>query len=175
MRRHCPAIHTEFWKCLNVSLDGKVSFVEVFFYGRSTEFLLSFVAISKASHWSGRPCCGLGSNDRCQGACVVASSRKDLQRGCRQSDEHNLFNCLDLQEQGERCCSQSKSADCMQSCNAIFRSNNYPTQDQRDRLQELCGSSNPRVLSCVKDFHNETPLSNVRKCEFHHFVVSVIS
>ena len=95
----------------------------------------------------------------------MAASRKDLQRGCRQSDEHSLFNCVDRQEEGDKCCSQSKSADCMQACNDIFRGLTYPTQEQRDRLQEMCGGSNPQVLSCVKEFHKETPIENVRKCK----------
>lgn len=134
--------------------------------------MLPPLAISKASHWSGRPCCGLGTNAKCQGACVVASSRQDLQRGCRQSDEHNLFNCLDTQEQGENCCSQSRSADCMQACNDIFRANNYPTKEQRERLQYTCSDSNQQVLSCVKEFHKETPISNVRKCEYYPSLIS---
>lgn len=54
----------------------------------------------------------------------------------------------------------------MQACNAIFRGHNYPTKEQRGRLEDMCSESNPQVMSCVKDFHNETPISNVRKCEF---------
>jgi len=75
-------------------------------------FLL--LAVSRGSQWSGRPCCPLALSSRCQNSCATASSRGELQHGCRQSDEQNLFSCLDRQEAGEECCGNARSSECLQ-------------------------------------------------------------
>uniref|UniRef100_A0A1B0D106 Reversion-inducing cysteine-rich protein with Kazal motifs n=1 Tax=Phlebotomus papatasi TaxID=29031 RepID=A0A1B0D106_PHLPP len=98
----------------------------------------------------------LGLSDRCKIACTTASSLQDLMVGCRQSDEQSLFTCLDRQEGGDSCCSQSKTAECMQSCKDIFRTRFTPTKEQRYKVIKACENDDHKVLQCLKNLIDNT-------------------
>lgn len=129
-------------------------------------FIISWsrkTAINYGRHWSGRPCCHLGYLPRCQTACATGSSRADVQRGCRQSDEQSLFSCLDKQEIGEECCRNARTSDCLQACRFIFRSKATPTLDVINAALKLCNESSPIVTECIRNETNVMPANNLRE------------
>ncbi|GAB0089452.1 AGAP012576-PA [Sergentomyia squamirostris] len=141
IKRFCPPSLTDFWKCMNITLQ----------------------AIARGSQWPGRPCCSLGLSARCQIACSTASARHDLLSGCRQSDEQTLFTCLDRQEAGDACCTQSRTAECMQACRDLFRTRSTPTKDQRQKVANICESSGDhKILQCLKNFVDYAPTVNLK-------------
>jgi hypothetical protein len=54
--------------------------------------------IGRGESWSGRACCPLPQSEKCQHACVTATTKQDLVQSCRKSDELAFFTCLDRQE-----------------------------------------------------------------------------
>lgn len=75
---------------------------------------LFIIAVAKGSQWSGRLCCSLALSPRCQNACATSASKEELLVGCRQSDEQNLFSCFDRQDDGDECCGNARSSECLQ-------------------------------------------------------------
>ncbi|XP_055691671.1 reversion-inducing cysteine-rich protein with Kazal motifs [Lutzomyia longipalpis] len=140
VRRFCSQSLTDFWMCMNTTLQ----------------------AVARGSEWPGRPCCALGLSERCQIACATASSVEELLPGCRQSDEQSLFTCLDRQESGDACCLQSRTAECMQACRDIFRTRFTPTKEQRHRVVKMCEAGDHRVLQCLRNLIDYTPTSNLK-------------
>lgn len=94
--------------------------------------------------------------------------------GCRQSDEQSLFTCLDRQEAGDSCCSQSKTAECMQSCKDIFRTRFTPTKEQRYKVIKACENDDHKVLQCLKNLIDDTQASNLKICKCFFLIWRIV-
>lgn len=92
LRKFCPDIQTDFWTCMNHTLDS----------------------IERGSSWIGRSCCTKALVPVCQQGCALSASTKDLKSFCRESDEYTLFTCIDQLERNMECCSNAKTHDCLQ-------------------------------------------------------------
>ncbi|GFG31799.1 hypothetical protein Cfor_04236 [Coptotermes formosanus] len=137
----CSPQLVSFWECMNETLEE----------------------IGKGESWSGRACCPLPQSEKCQHACVTATTRQDLVQSCRQSDELAFFTCLDRQEFGEECCGNARTTDCHEACRAIFRSQLTPSREARSAVIESCSDQSPKVLQCVKNFTRVTPTTDAHK------------
>ncbi|KAG4072634.1 hypothetical protein HA402_004723 [Bradysia odoriphaga] len=143
VRRYCPSMQTDFWNCMNKTLT----------------------AVQRGAQWSGRICCPLATHPKCQNACATSASREELITGCRQSDEQNLFSCFDRQDVGDECCGNARTSKCLQACRDIFRSRLSPVKEQRNLVESVCNdnNTNSKVLQCVQNFFDLTPLNNSKQ------------
>ncbi|XP_054265987.1 reversion-inducing cysteine-rich protein with Kazal motifs [Macrosteles quadrilineatus] len=137
----CSHLLVSFWQCINQTLDE----------------------MSRGDSWSGKTCCNLPQSDRCQQACIKASSRKDLIHNCRQSDEIAFFSCLDKQQMGEECCATAQNDECKMACRTVFRSDATPNRNAKTALTHACGGNSPRTLACVNNFTRSAPVPNPHK------------
>lgn len=70
---------------------------------------------------------------------------------------------MDRQEQGDSCCSNSKTEECRRACLDIFRTNLTPNQQQRDLVEEACEVTSPKVLDCIKNYTKVTPATDLEE------------
>lgn len=145
IRRLCQSSESPFWHCMNNTL----------------------ASIQKGMTWPGRACCALGMSLRCQNTCARASRREDLLTGCRHSDEQQLFNCVERQEDGDSCCGQARTSECLLACKDVFRSNQTPNKHQRELVQNTCSNNNTDVLQCIKGYVEVTINGNLKHCKHH--------
>lgn len=140
IRRSCQPPESAFWTCMNNTL----------------------ASIQRGIAWPGRTCCSLGMSLKCQNACVMASKKEELLAGCRHSDEQRLFNCVQRQEDGDGCCGQARTSECLMACKDVFRSNQTPNKQQRELVQNTCSNNNTDVLECIKGYVEVTINGNLK-------------
>ncbi|XP_065320207.1 uncharacterized protein LOC135927891 [Gordionus sp. m RMFG-2023] len=133
----CPQ-KAVFWKCMNSIID----------------------ATDQANGWLGWPCCNLALKQNCFLSCVTSTSKSQLTKSCRQSDEISFYQCLKRQEEGEICCSNTANEDCKQACWRIFKKEASPTQDDKLYVERKCGFSDKHVLRCIQNYTKTTPARN---------------
>lgn len=111
-------------------------------------------------------CCPLANTIKCQNVCATSSNPKETLNGCRRSDEQSLFECFDRYELGDDCCGNARSSECLHACQAIFQSQRPVTNDQRKLLDQVCSDnhSNSKVLQCIKQVIDLTPVKNIKQC-----------
>uniref|UniRef100_A0A1Y9H237 Reversion-inducing cysteine-rich protein with Kazal motifs n=1 Tax=Anopheles dirus TaxID=7168 RepID=A0A1Y9H237_9DIPT len=141
VRKYCPRQQVPFWQCMNDTM----------------------VAIQRGASWPGRICCPLAMSVRCQHVCATGSSRDDLRAGCRASDEQQLFGCLKRQEDGHRCCSSARTAECLQACGQVFQRYQTPGKAQREQVLTACRTNNSNVMQCIKGFIDVTFNRNLKR------------
>ena len=136
--------------------------------------LLSLEAVTRGAEWSGRLCCPSAVTPRCQNSCATSSSKREASRGCRQSDEQHLYSCFERQDVGDECCGSARTSECLQACRDIFQSQKTASREQRLQVEQACNDNNTnfKVLSCVREFTDLTPITNSKQCEFQRSVRS---
>lgn len=159
----------------------------------SSKLIFMFSAVSRGAEWSGRQCCHWAVTPRCENTCATSANRHDLGRGCRQSDEQSLYSCFERQETGEECCGSARTSECLQvclhcllpqalspfhliflhisqcmkACREIFQSHRTVSKEQREHVERVCNDNNTnmKVLNCVKQFTDLTPINNSKQCK----------
>lgn len=71
-------------------------------------------AIVRGSEWPGRSCCKFAISPKCQNACATSISHTELKSSCRQSDEQTMYSCFERKIQGDDCCSNARTNQCLQ-------------------------------------------------------------
>ncbi|XP_050081387.1 reversion-inducing cysteine-rich protein with Kazal motifs [Anopheles maculipalpis] len=141
VRKYCPRQQVPFWQCMNETM----------------------VAIQRGASWPGRICCPLAMSVRCQHVCATGSSREDLRTGCRASDEQQLYGCLKRQEDGHRCCSSARTAECLEACGQVFQRYQTPSKAMREQVLTACRTNNSNVMQCIKGFIDVTFNRNLKR------------
>uniref|UniRef100_T1GQ23 Reversion-inducing cysteine-rich with Kazal motifs N-terminal domain-containing protein n=1 Tax=Megaselia scalaris TaxID=36166 RepID=T1GQ23_MEGSC len=104
-------------------------------------------AIERGSQWSGRRCCSLALSPKCQNSCATSSSKDEL--------------TTSVQENGDICCSSSRTSECFQACRKVFEKNSTHFKKNQQYLKDTCNEeSNPEVFDCIEGQRRQTPLSN---------------
>lgn len=145
IRRYCQPSESPFWDCLNNTLS----------------------LVQRGINWPGRSCCSLGMSVRCQNTCAISSNRSDLTDGCRHSDEQRLFGCVKRQEDGESCCANARTSECLQACQDIFRTHRTPSRQQRELVHSACSNNNTNILQCIKAYVEVTVNDNLKQCRYN--------
>lgn len=78
-----------------------------------SHFFLIFLAITRGAEWAGRICCSHAVAIECGNACATSTSVQETQTSCRRSDEQKLFECFARQENGDNCCGNARSSECL--------------------------------------------------------------
>ncbi|XP_050097347.1 reversion-inducing cysteine-rich protein with Kazal motifs [Anopheles aquasalis] len=141
VRLYCPKQQLAFWHCMNETMAG----------------------VQRGAGWPGRICCPLAMSIRCQNVCATGSSQDELRSGCRPSDEQSLYGCLKRQEDGHRCCSSARTAECLQACGEVFRRHQTPSRGLREQVLTACRSNNSNVMQCIKGFIDVTFSRNLKR------------
>lgn len=169
LRKQCPtAGQTGFWQCMNRTLSGNENKIHqhllILSYSNPCHFF--FTAVSRGAEWSGRQCCHMAVTQKCENTCATSANRHDLSRGCRQSDEQSLYACFERQETGEECCGSARTSECLQACREIFHNHRTATKEQREHVERVChdNNTNMKVLNCVRQQTDLTPISNSKQC-----------
>lgn len=126
----------------------------------------------KNSQWPGRKCCLHAFTYQCQSACNAAYTKQDIIRHCNQTDEHNLFACLDKQEIGENCCGSARSSECLQKCKKLFIRRQAPKERDINRALRACKGRHPKISECIKNL-SSTEVDdeiNLRQCVYTVFL-----
>lgn len=76
--------------------------------------LLPNIAVHRGVEWSGRLCCQHAITVNCQNTCAISMSSQETLTSCRRSDEQTLFDCFERQEQGDNCCGNARTSECLQ-------------------------------------------------------------
>lgn len=92
----------------------------IFFFSSLGVFVLLFLAVSRGAQWSGRICCSHALTIKCQNTCATSMSIHETLYGCRRSDEQTLFECFERQENGDNCCGNARTSDCLQVKERIY-------------------------------------------------------
>lgn len=147
-------------------------------------------AISQGAHWTGRLCCKNAISPKCQNGCAISTSKTDLINTgmCRISDEFNLISCIDDLESNQKCCSASKTSECLQvgfekllmsgwilihsfcfqTCQKILgKKSLFP--ELKGELHKSCEAQNQDVLKCVQKSVDEVGKPNLSQCKFSIF------
>lgn len=143
VRKYCPRQQVPFWQCMNETM----------------------AAVQRGASWPGRICCPLAMSVRCQHVCATGSSQDDLRTGCRASDEQQLYGCLKRQEDGHRCCSSARTAECLDACGQVFQRYQTPSKALRERVLTGCRTNNSNVMQCIKGFIDVTFNRNLKRCK----------
>ncbi|XP_061379203.1 reversion-inducing cysteine-rich protein with Kazal motifs [Danaus plexippus] len=140
--KFCAPHLIEFWICMNQTIQEVVS----------------------RSGWWGRACCALGHSAKCRRACATASDASALSEPCRRSDEINFFDCVQKQQEGQWCCSQTRSISCHEACQkAVWRvGQTRADSGAREKAAELCEQS-PALLHCFRDLTASTVHTDTSK------------
>ncbi|XP_053683316.1 reversion-inducing cysteine-rich protein with Kazal motifs [Sabethes cyaneus] len=141
IRRSCQSAEPPFWDCLNSTL----------------------AQVQRGISWPGRFCCSLGMTQKCQNACAIASKQEELLSGCRHSDEQTMFSCIQRQEDGDSCCGQARTSECLIACKDVFKNQRTPTRQQRLLVQSTCSNNNSNILQCIKSYVEVTVNSNLKR------------
>nr|XP_049702919.1 reversion-inducing cysteine-rich protein with Kazal motifs isoform X1 [Helicoverpa armigera] len=131
--RFCTPRLIEFWICMNKTIQAEVV---------------------SGSGWWGRACCSLGRLTSCRHACAMAANESSLvgAGACRRSDEIAFFDCVQKQEEAQRCCSQTQSMTCHEECQkALWRLGQSKVDVQaRATALQSCEES-PDLMKCLRD------------------------
>ncbi|XP_052799276.1 reversion-inducing cysteine-rich protein with Kazal motifs-like [Mya arenaria] len=131
----CPHHLMEFWRCIEQAVP----------------------AILDMGAFSGRPCCNLTKTKACRESCVKAKSMDDIEQHCSQSTEDTrLFDCIERQKAGEKCCGKATSQDgllCKATCWNMYLTNTIASSDAKRQLRHHCTGRNHEVDRCV---HKQT-------------------
>ncbi|KAL4222440.1 hypothetical protein ACF0H5_018479 [Mactra antiquata] len=104
--------------------------------------------------FSGRPCCNLTKTKACREACVKAQSEADVLTQCSHSTEDaKLFECIDRQRDGEKCCNKAVTTDsltCKATCWNMYLTNTITDQDSKRNLRQHCTGRNKEVVQCLQ-------------------------
>lgn len=140
--KFCIPHSIEFWTCMNQTIQEVVT----------------------GSGWWGRACCALGHHTKCRHACATVSEVSALYEPCRRSDEIALFDCIQRQQEGHWCCSQTQSLSCHEACRrAVWRvGQTRADSSTRERAFEMCEQS-PQLLNCLRDLTASSVLTDTSK------------
>lgn len=72
------------------------------------------IAVVRGTEWSGRLCCQHAITINCQNTCAISMSAQETLSNCRRSDEQVLFDCFEHQENGDNCCGNARTPECLQ-------------------------------------------------------------
>lgn len=129
---HCPDNLLEFWACAEKTLP----------------------VLLELGAFSGRPCCNLTKTKACREACVKAQSETDIQAHCSHSTEDpKLFECIDRQRDGEKCCGKTITTDslqCKATCWNMYLTNSITNPDSKRNLRQRCTGRNKEVVQCLQ-------------------------
>ncbi|XP_046752373.1 reversion-inducing cysteine-rich protein with Kazal motifs isoform X1 [Diprion similis] len=138
----CSVELTEFWDCFNSTVEKA----------------------RKNENWVGRGCCHLSQNFICGMKCALAGSRSDLDADCRQSDELELFSCMEKQEESERCCNNVTNETCRAVCRTAFH--NPGKHSSRKLSENNCQNQMPKCLKTIAEAESaENPKQYLHCCD----------
>lgn len=142
IHKFCGPHLTDFWMCMNQTIKE----------------------IVQGLGWWGRVCCSRGRSPACRQACVTAPNAGTLQNSCRKSDELDLFECVQMQQEAQWCCSQTVSLSCHEACyQALWRiGQNQVDSDAKERVLDVCDQSRD-LLQCFRNFTSSVIHSNLAK------------
>ncbi|CAL1527975.1 unnamed protein product [Lymnaea stagnalis] len=123
----CPPETSDFWQCVNDTLP----------------------AVKLMAMWPGKTCCDMAKGKECRKKCNLADSKEAMMRACRESNEISLFSCVQLQEDGNQCCSRAKGTSCGIVCRGVYLTGNNNSKPTRLTLQQHCGVQDKKVADCV--------------------------
>ncbi|XP_048478650.1 reversion-inducing cysteine-rich protein with Kazal motifs [Plutella xylostella] len=133
--KFCTPQLVEFWICMNRTIEEVVA--------------------SSDSGWWGRVCCETARAPGCRAACAAAANATAL--ACRRSDELAFFDCVEKQEDAQRCCSQTQSLSCQAACQKVLwrLGHDHVDINAKDKAEEQCEQS-PPLLQCLRDLTAST-------------------
>lgn len=151
---------TDFWSCVNSTLNGKYSLCCPIFIAREwiPSHLNSDLELQRNENWIGRRCCHLVQNPTCRTTCAVSGSTDDLNQSCRPSDEPEFFFCLEKREEAERCCSNVSNDTCRTICKNIFYKPGSKQSNLKLYSSKGCFYQIPKCLKNIPDVkHTDDP------------------
>lgn len=146
---------TEFWGCVNSTLNGKRIFGSTPFEAKLLIINPSWhspIEVKRHENWTGRRCCYLVQNPICRSTCALSGSRRNLNESCRPSDEPEFFSCLERREEAEHCCGKVSNDTCRTVCQNLFY--------KREKISSRngCFHQMPKCLKSVTEVkHAENP------------------